>query len=144
MGVRLAALTAGSVFGAGLAVADMTNPAKVQNFLDLFGSWDPSLALVMGGALATTAVGYPLVRRRGAPWLAAGFALPTRRDVDAPLLVGATLFGVGWGLGGLCPGPALAGLLQGVAEIQLFVISMLAGVAAYRWGSARRQGRAGH
>lgn len=144
MRVSLAALTAGIVFGAGLALADMTNPAKVQNFLDLFGDWDPSLAFVMGGALATTALGYPWVRRRGTPWLAADFALPTRRDVDAPLVIGAILFGVGWGLGGLCPGPALAGLFQGVAEIHLLVVSMLAGAGVYRWRSVRSGNRAGH
>jgi len=137
MRAAFSALATGFVFGAGLAVADMTNPAKVQNFLDFFGSWDPSLAFVMGGALATTAAGYALVRRRDAPWLAAAFAFPTRREIDVPLLAGAALFGVGWGLGGFCPGPALAGLFQGVPEVYVFVLSMLAGVALHRWGRSR-------
>jgi hypothetical protein len=134
----LVGLAAGLLFGAGLAVADMTNPAKVQNFLDVFGRWDPSLALVMGGALAVSALGNLWARRRTSPWLAPSFAWPTRSDLDAPLLVGAALFGVGWGLGGWCPGPALAGLLQGVGPVYLFAVAMLVGVALYRFGWARR------
>jgi uncharacterized membrane protein YedE/YeeE len=126
--ISLAALLAGIVFGAGLALADMTNPAKVQNFLDVFGSWDPSLAFVMGSALVVSALGSRVARRRRAPWLAATFRMPTRRDLDARLVAGASLFGVGWGLGGLCPGPALAGLLQGVPQVYLFVAAMAAGV----------------
>jgi hypothetical protein len=128
----VAALLAGCVFGAGLAFADMTNPAKVQNFLDLFGSWDPSLAFVMGVALAVTAVGFAVARRRPAPLFAEAFEIPTRRDLDAELLGGATLFGVGWGLSGFCPGPALAALVQGVAAVYLFVLAMLLGMALHR------------
>lgn len=127
------ALAIGLLFGAGLATSDMTNPAKVQNFLDVFGSWDASLAFVMGGALAVSALGYQLVRRSRSPWLAERFELPSRRDLDAPLLVGSALFGIGWGLGGFCPGPALAGLLQGVGAVYVFVAAMLGGVALHRW-----------
>jgi uncharacterized membrane protein YedE/YeeE len=122
------ALAAGVVFGAGLALADMTNPAKVQNFLDVLGSWDPSLAFVMGTALVTSALGYRVARRRGAPLLAAAFMLPDRTDLDAKLVAGAALFGVGWGLGGFCPGPALAGVLQGVPQVFVFVAAMLLGM----------------
>jgi uncharacterized membrane protein YedE/YeeE len=132
MRTLLAATGAGVVFGAGLALSDMTNPAKVQNFLDLFGTWDPSLAFVMGAALAVSALGYWIARRRGAPLLAGAFSIPTRRDLDPELLAGAALFGVGWGLGGFCPGPALAGLGQGVAGVYLFVAAMLAGVVLHR------------
>ena len=130
----LAAIGSGLVFGAGLALSDMTNPAKVQNFLDFLGTWDPSLALVMGGALAVSALGYRIARRRGSPLLAPHFSIPTRRELDPELLAGAAIFGVGWGVGGFCPGPALAGLLQGVAGVTLFVAAMLGGIALHRWG----------
>jgi hypothetical protein len=137
MRALLAALVAGTVFGAGLALADMTNPAKVQNFLDVLGTWDPSLAFVMGTALVTSALGYRLARRRGAPVLALAFALPDRTDLDRKLVIGAALFGVGWGLGGLCPGPALAGLLQGVPQVHVFVAAMLVGMWIHDRGVAR-------
>ena len=123
-----AALVCGVVFGAGLAVAGMTNPAKVLAFLDVFGRWDPTLAFVMGGALAVSAGGYALARRLERPWLGDEFGLPTRRDLDPALLGGAALFGMGWGLVGLCPGPALANLSRGSVEILIFVGAMVAGV----------------
>jgi hypothetical protein len=123
---------AGVVFGAGLAVSGMTNPAKVQNFLDVFGRFDPTLAFVLGAALAVSAPAFALARRRERPWLGESFALPTRRDVDARLVGGAALFGVGWGLVGLCPGPALASLFRGASELVVFVAAMTAGVALYR------------
>jgi uncharacterized membrane protein YedE/YeeE len=126
------ALLAGFLFGAGLAFADMTNPAKVQNFLDFLGSWDPSLAFVMGVGLAVAAVGFAATRRRPAPLFAKAFEIPTRRDLDAELLGGAALFGVGWGLAGFCPGPALAALPQGVGAVYAFVLAMLAGMALHR------------
>ena len=138
-----AALLAGIAFGAGLALADMTNPAKVQNFLDFFGSWDPSLAFVMGSALVVSALGSRVAQRRRAPWLAATFSMPTRRDLDARLVAGAALFGVGWGLGGLCPGPALAGLLQGVPQVYLFVAAMAAGVLLHDLAGAAQRSRKG-
>ncbi len=126
------ALFAGFAFGAGLAFADMTNPAKVQNFLDFFGSWDPSLAFVMGAGLAVAAVGFAAASKRPAPLFGGTFELPTRRDLDAELLGGAALFGVGWGLAGFCPGPALAALPQNVGAVYAFVLAMLAGMALHR------------
>jgi uncharacterized membrane protein YedE/YeeE len=129
---QVVAAISGVLFGAGLAISGMTNPAKVLAFLDVFGAWDPTLAFVMGGALAISTIGFALARRRSRPWLAEGFSLPTRTDLDPQLIGGAVLFGVGWGLVGLCPGPALANLGRGSAEITLFVAAMIAGVFVYR------------
>jgi len=103
-------LVLGLVFGIGLVVSGMADPAKVLNFLDVFGTWDPSLAFVMGGAVIVAFVGYRLVFRRGRPLLDDIFHLPTREDVDGRLLIGASIFGAGWGLSGFCPGPALTAL----------------------------------
>jgi uncharacterized membrane protein YedE/YeeE len=127
MKVVLAALVSGTLFGAGLAWSGMTNPARVLGFLDIAGNWDPTLILVMGGALLVSASLFPLVLRRSRPVLAERFALPTARDLDGRLLGGAVVFGVGWGLAGLCPGPAIAGLVTGSPAIVLFVAAMLAG-----------------
>ena len=121
----LSSLLAGSLFGIGLLVSQMTNPSKVLAFLDIFGDWDPSLAFVMGGALLVTLVGYRLVLKRSEPLFADNFRLPTRSDIDARLIGGAALFGIGWGLAGLCPGPALAGLAFGGSAIAVFVVAML-------------------
>ena len=129
---RLAAGACGVVFGAGLALSGMTNPAKVLAFLDVFGRWDPTLALVMGAALAVSALGYALARGASRPWFAEVFALPTRRDIDARLIGGAALFGVGWGLVGLCPGPALASLSRGSGEVLVFAGAMIAAVVLHR------------
>jgi len=128
----LVALVCGVVFGAGLAVAGMTNPAKVLAFLDVAGAWDATLAFVMGGALAASAVGFAIARRRARPWLAESFAIPARREIDAPLVGGAALFGIGWGLVGLCPGPAIAALARGSPHALLFLAALLAGVLAHR------------
>ena len=106
----LAALAAGLLFGLGLTVSQMANPAKVLGFLDLAGDWDPSLAFVLAGAVATAALGFRLVQRAGRPLLAPAFRLPTATRIDRPLLLGAAIFGLGWGLVGFCPGPALAAL----------------------------------
>ena len=122
----------GGLFGAGLALSGMTNPAKVIAFLDIAGAWDATLACVMGAALAVSALGYAVARRRSGPWLSARFELPTRTDIDARLVIGAATFGVGWGLVGLCPGPALAGLVRGSVEVAIFVAAMVAGIALYR------------
>ena len=127
MKVALAALVSGTLFGAGLAWSGMTNPARVLGFLDITGNWDPTLVLVMGGALAVSALLFPLVLRRSRPVLAELFVLPSKRDLDARLLGGAAMFGVGWGLAGLCPGPAIAGLVTGSPPVLLFVAAMLAG-----------------
>jgi len=128
----LAALFAGALFGLGLTVSRMIDPAKVLGFLDVAGEWDPSLALVLAGAAGTAAIGYRLVLGRGAPLFAGSFNLPTRSDIDLRLLGGAALFGVGWGLVGLCPGPALVGLGVAFGPVAVFVISMLAGMALFR------------
>ena len=106
----------------------MTNPARVLGFLDLAGGWDPTLVLVMVGALAVSAPLFTLVLRQPRPLLAALFSLPSRRDLDGRLFAGAAMFGVGWGLAGLCPGPAIAGLITGSTDILLFVAAMLAGM----------------
>lgn len=129
--MRLAANFAlGLLFGCGLVLSGMIDPAKVQNFLDLAGTWDPSLAFVMMGAIAVTAVGYALVKRRKRPLLEASFQFPTRSDLDAPLVVGSAIFGIGWGLGGLCPGPALTSVPLLAPGTLVFVAAMLAGIAA--------------
>jgi uncharacterized membrane protein YedE/YeeE len=125
----------GIVFGVGLAVSGMTNPAKVLAFLDVFGRWDPTLAFVMAGAVAVSAAGYAVARRRERAWLGGAFGIPTRRDLDTRLVGGAALFGVGWGLVGLCPGPALANLGRGSGEVTLFVAAMLAGIALQRFAT---------
>lgn len=133
--IPVVSLLCGLIFGAGLAISGMTNPAKVLAFLDVAGAWDPTLALVMGGALVVSAGGYAVARRRAAPLLGGAFDVPTRQDLDPKLIGGAALFGVGWGLVGLCPGPALANLLRGSVEVAIFVGAMLVGVAAYRWAT---------
>lgn len=128
------ALTAGTIFGAGLAVSDMINPARVLNFLDLAGHWDPTLMFVMAGALAVTALGYRLIFRRAAPAFGDTFNLPTARQIDLRLVGGAAVFGVGWGLAGMCPGPALANLATLQPNVALFVAAMLVGmIVANAW-----------
>lgn len=132
----LVALLAGALFGAGLALGGMTDPRVVLGFLDVSrmadGQWNPRLVFVMGGALAVTFVGYRLAWRRGRPWLAEKFSLPTKTKIDPRLLGGAALFGVGWGLAGYCPGPALASLPTLDGGLVLFLVAMLAGLAAAR------------
>jgi uncharacterized membrane protein YedE/YeeE len=132
----LVSLLAGLVFGAGLAVSQMVDPAKVLGFLDFgaisSGGWDPSLALVMAGALAVAAVGFRLADVRARPVCGPAFDLPVRKHVDARLVAGALTFGMGWGLVGYCPGPAIASLAYGLGETAIFVLAMLAGMTAYR------------
>jgi len=132
MRTLLPALAAGMLFGAGLALSDMVNPARVLAFLDLAGDWDPTLAFVMGGALLPSAAGYAMARRMKHPLLAGEFRIPQARKVEPRLLAGAALFGIGWGLIGLCPGPAIAGLAFGLWQVALFVAAMLAGMAVHR------------
>ena len=122
----------GLLFGLGLVVSGLINPAKVLNFLDLAGTWDPSLAFTMVAAVATTAVGYRFAFRRGAPLLGGSFQLPAASDIDARLIGGAALFGIGWGLIGFCPGPAIAALSSGTISTVTFVGAMLAGMALAR------------
>lgn len=125
-------LAIGLLFGVGLVVSGMADPAKVLNFLDLAGSFDPSLAFVMGGAVLVAFVGFRLALARPAPLLAARFHLPTRRDIDARLIAGPALFGIGWGLGGFCPGPAFTALGLAAPGTLVFVPAMLIGMAAAR------------
>lgn len=125
------AFVSGLLFAVGLAIAGMTQPAKVIGFLDVAGSWDPSLAFVMIGAIAVYFVANRLVQRRAAPLVGAVFHLPTRRDIEPRLLVGAGLFGIGWGLAGYCPGPGLSALGTGGLRALLFVASMAAGMLLF-------------
>ncbi|CAX22366.1 conserved membrane protein precursor of unknown function, DUF395, YeeE/YedE [Methylorubrum extorquens DM4] len=122
----------GLLFGLGLLVSQMANPAKVLAFLDIVGDWDPSLAFVMAGAVVISALGYVLARRRGTPVLATKLEIPTRRELDPRLILGAAIFGIGWGLVGLCPGPALTILTVVPGQAGLFVVAMLAGMVLFR------------
>ena len=124
----LMGLLAGLVFGLGLVVSGMANPAKVLNFLDLAGSWDPSLAFVMGGAVMVTFIGYRLAWRREAPLLMDRFDVPSAAAIDPRLVAGAAIFGVGWGIGGFCPGPALTSITLAAPGTLVFVPAMLAGL----------------
>lgn len=132
-------LALGLLFGAGLVVSGMADPAKVLNFLDLFGTWDPSLAFVMGGAVLVAFVGYRLVLRRDQPLVGGKFQLPTKTDIDSRILVGPAIFGIGWGLGGFCPGPAIAAIGLGATGTLAFVPAMILGMWAARM-LAERQG----
>lgn len=123
-----AAFGAGALFAVGLAVSGMTRPAKVVGFLDLAGDWDASLAFVMMGAIAVHFVAYRLVLRRPAPLFDGSFHLPTRRDIDLRLVLGAAVFGVGWGLGGYCPGPGLVSAAAGALGAVVFVVGMTVGM----------------
>lgn len=127
MALVISSLAVGIIFGFGLSLSEMINPARVIGFLDVAGRWDATLLFVMGGALAVTAPLYPLILRRPRPLLAREFALPTKKAIDKPLIAGAIIFGIGWGLGGFCPGPALAGLSSGNPGLILFIAAMVAG-----------------
>jgi len=125
------ALVSGLVFGLGLIGSGMTNPAKIKGFLDLFGSWDPSLALVMGGAIAVGAVAFAAARRRSLSWTGMHMEIPTSTVIDSRLLLGGVLFGAGWGVAGFCPGPALVAASSGSLAALGFVAAMLVGMAAH-------------
>jgi uncharacterized protein len=127
------AFLAGLAFALGLGLGGLTQPARVLGFLDVFGAWNPALLFVMGGAVATYAVLRPRVMHRRQPLLGGSFAVPERRDIDAALLGGAVLFGVGWGLVGYCPGPAIVALGAGVPQAALFVAAMMVGMTLYQW-----------
>jgi uncharacterized membrane protein YedE/YeeE len=129
----LTALITGILFGFGLSLGEMINPGRVIGFLDVAGRWDATLLFVMGGALLVTAPLYPLILRRARPLFDQRFFLPMKSTIDRPLIVGAAIFGIGWGLGGFCPGPALAALASGSPAVLLFVIAMIAG----QWAAGR-------
>ena len=138
----LTSLLAGLVFGLGLILSGMANPAKVLGFLDLAGAWDPSLALVMGGAVAVSALAFAWVRRRTVSLLGAALRLPTARTIDRRLVLGSVVFGVGWGVAGFCPGPALVALGMGNSssgKALIFVAAMLAGMALFALFESRDQ-----
>ena len=134
------AFVCGLLFGIGLIVSQMSNPAKVIGFLDITGQWDPSLAFVMAGAVAVFALGYRLALRRSAPVLDKSFALPGKTNVDKALISGSLLFGLGWGLAGLCPGPAIVSSSFGDPRIWMFIVAMLSGMAIVRMIGQRTRG----
>jgi uncharacterized membrane protein YedE/YeeE len=128
---HLVALVSGLVFGLGLIAGGMTNPAKVKGFLDLFGAWDPSLGLVMGGAIAVGVFAFAAARRRSRSWTGDPMEIPTSTVIDRRLILGGVLFGIGWGIAGFCPGPALVALGSGLGSAALFVAAMLAGMVIH-------------
>ncbi len=132
----------GLVFGLGLVIAGMSNPAKVLNFLDIgairSGGWDPSLAFVLAGAIAVTFIGFRLVLRAAQPVFGESFHLPGKTGIDARIVIGPAIFGVGWGLAGFCPGPAFTALATGGGAALMFVVAMMAGMGAARWLANRR------
>ena len=132
MRTGLASLVSGTLFGAGLALGGMTNPARVRGFLDVFGDWDPTLAFVMGGAVLVMAIAWRAVPRMVRPFVAEEFHLPTTSDLTPRLIGGAALFGIGWGVAGLCPGPGFAALVIKPLAAAIFVAAMLVGMAAVR------------
>lgn len=137
--LALTSLLAGLVFGLGLMVSGMANPAKVLGFLDLFGRWDPSLALVMAGAIAVGAVAFALARRRSVSLLGAAMKLPAASHIDRRLVLGSLLFGIGWGVAGFCPGPALVALGMGEIKAVVFVLAMLAGMVLFELLEAQQR-----
>ena len=134
----LFSFVAGLVFGFGLLISGMTNPAKVIGFLDLAGQWDPSLALVMAGAIAVGVVAFALAKRRQTTYLGLPMSLPLATRIDRRLVIGSVMFGVGWGLAGICPGPALVLLGAGAAKGLIFVAAMLAGMGLFEWIERKR------
>lgn len=127
----LFALVSGLVFGLGLIASGMTDPAKVKGFLDLYGGWDPSLALVMGGAIVVGVFAFAAARRRTRSWTGDLMEIPSSTVIDSRLIVGGVLFGIGWGIGGFCPGPALVAMASGLSSAWLFVVAMLAGMVLH-------------
>jgi uncharacterized membrane protein YedE/YeeE len=138
MRTGMVSLASGSLFGAGLALGGMTDPARVRGFLDIFGAWDPTLAFVMGGAVLVMAAAWRVVPRMARPFAAEQFHLPSKSDLTPRLIGGAVLFGVGWGIAGLCPGPGIAALVIEPAASAIFVVAMLAGMAGVRLAEGTR------
>ena len=128
-----AGLIAGLLFGLGLCLSGMTDPAVVQGFLDIAGAWNPALIFVMAGGVVVTFLGYRFLVPKSRPLWASGFSLPTATKLDAPLLTGAAIFGIGWGLAGYCPGPAVVSLASGRSGVIIFVLAMLTGMILVRW-----------
>lgn len=127
----LLAVVSGLIFGLGLIASGMTQPTKVRAFLDVFGAWDPSLALVMGGAIAVGIVAFAIAKRRRTAWSGEPLQIPTNRTIDGRLIAGGVLFGIGWGIAGFCPGPALVAAASGVQAAWVFVVAMLVGMSLH-------------
>lgn len=140
----LSSLLAGLIFGIGLIVSGMSNPAKVIGFLDLAGNWDPSLAFVMGGAITIGVITFLYVKRRSASLLGKPLHIPSLKQIDARLIGGSALFGIGWGVAGICPGPGLVLLGSGLAEGVVFVAAMIAGMLVFEWQQGRTRTTAAH
>jgi len=138
-----ASWVAGVIFGLGLIVSGMADPAKVLGFLDLAGAWDPSLAFVMAGAISVAAVAFAMARKRTVSFLGAAMNLPKTRRIDRRLVAGSLMFGIGWGVAGFCPGPGLVALGMGEIKALVFVVAMLAGMGLYEVLERRKQGQAG-
>jgi uncharacterized membrane protein YedE/YeeE len=138
MPLILASFGCGVVFGLGLLISGMTEPEKVLGFLDFLGAWDATLVFVMAGAVIVAGTGFALARRRSAPLFAAKFSWPSRSDIDAPLVTGSALFGIGWGLSGICPGPALVNLAGLAAPMIVFVAAMVLGMFGYELWQRRK------
>jgi len=136
---RIAEFLAGLLFGLGLMVAGMTDPGKVKGFLDLAGAWDPSLAFVMGGAVAVSLAAFAAARKRTASFLGTAMHLPSARDIDRRLIAGSAVFGIGWGIAGFCPGPAIVSLATGEPKAAVFVLAMLAGMVIYEFSNCSSQ-----
>ena len=137
----ISSLIAGAIFGIGIAISGMANPAKVLNFFDLFGSWDPSLAFVMGGALITTAIGYRIVfGKQAKPFFEPSFLVPTNKQIDKRLVIGSATFGIGWGIAGFCPGGAIPALGLGHVETPIFIATMATGIFIARLLDKRVRG----
>ena len=127
----VSAFASGAIFGIGLIVSEMVNPRRVQGFLDISGNWDPTLVFVMAGALLVATIGYKFVLSRQKPLFESSFSIPTNRIIDARLIIGAILFGVGWGLSGLCPGPAIVSLATLNPNIVIFIVAMIVGMKLF-------------
>ena len=135
------ALLSGLIFGIGLIASGMTDPAKVKDFLDLFGAWDPSLALVMGGAIAVGVFAFARAKRRTLSWTGAPMELPTSKRIDRRLVLGGLMFGAGWGIAGFCPGPAIVSASSGSAAALAFVTAMLLGMSLHDWFFDKRRSK---
>jgi hypothetical protein len=138
MNVNLMALVSGVLFGLGLGVSQMIDRDRVLNFLDITGVWDPTLLLVLGGAVAVTMVAFRFILRRPHPFFTDKFQLPTKKDIDLPLVLGSAIFGIGWGIAGYCPGPGITALVLGIWNPVLFVVALLAGSLTYKWYSTHQ------
>ena len=139
---RISEFLVGLLFGLGLLLSGMTDPGKVLGFLDLFGAWDPSLAFVMGGAIAVGLFAFALAKKRSTAFLGGAMQLPTSKDIDRRLVLGGVTFGVGWGLAGFCPGPGLVSLAAGQPKAAVFIAAMVAGMLVFEFVEQQRQRRA--